>query len=309
MLKQYPLLALLLLNIIISPHIQSLGQTPVPAATATVPTPLPAVTPESAAHVTTAPTYTATDCQYKELEMLGNASGLLPRDKDSLDEDITRFSQMINACDNISKTTCCTSDMFQKISKSWGAVYRNTKTNPLSQILYGLTSLFETNYAAITTYAGEMLPTLRKRKEQGILASNDAAAQKQIDSFVKVYQQKYSSNRFNKNWKVYAKKCYRYMLKVAKGSFCAICDIEEHSRFSNSNVYAQPATTAQTAAQRLLQAVQNKQPDIPNTTTNAYLSSADAFAFSNNCADYIEEHVYLLEHLKLFQTVLIKKST
>lgn len=109
--------------------------------------------------------------------MLGTASDLQPRDKDSLDADITRFSQMINACDNISKTTCCTSEMFKKISESWGAVSRNTKKNPLSQILYALTSLFETNYAAITTYAGEILPTLRKRKEQGFLASNPAAAQ------------------------------------------------------------------------------------------------------------------------------------
>jgi hypothetical protein len=178
MLKQYPLLALLLLNLIISPHIQSLAQTPTPAATTVEPTPLPAVTPEPATDDTTAPIYTAKDCQYKELEMLGNASELLPRDKDSLDEDITRFSQMINACDNISKTTCCTSEMFKKISESWGTVYKNSKTNPLSQILYGLTSLFETNYAAITTYAGEMLPTLRKRKEEENLASNDAAAQK-----------------------------------------------------------------------------------------------------------------------------------
>jgi hypothetical protein len=59
----------------------------------------------------------------------------------------------------------------------------------------------------------------------------------------------------------------------------------------------------------LLQAAKNKQAIIPNTTTNAYLSPADAFAFSNNCADYIEEHVYLLQHLKLFQKVLKYKST
>jgi hypothetical protein len=176
MLKHYPLLALLLLNLIISPHIQSLAQTPTPAATATVPIPTPAVTPTTP--VITAPIYTATDCKYKELEMLGTVSELQPRDKDSLDYDITRFSQMINACDNISKTTCCTSEMFKKISESWGAVYRNTKKNPLSQILYGLTSLFETNYAAITTYAGEMLPTLRKRDKQGFLKSNPAAARK-----------------------------------------------------------------------------------------------------------------------------------
>jgi hypothetical protein len=126
---------------------------------------------------------------------------------------------------------------------------------------------------------------------------------------VKVYQQKYSSKRFNRSWKVYAKKCYRYMLKVAKGSLCAICDIEEHSRFSNSDFFTQPATPTQTAAQRLLQAVQNKQAIYQKGTTNAYLSPADAFAFSNNCADYIEEHVYLLEHLRLFRKVLKYKST
>lgn len=109
--------------------------------------------------------------------MLGTFSELQPRDKDSLDEDINKFSQEINACDNISKTTCCTSEMFKIISESWGAVYRNTKKNPLSQILYGLTSLFETNYAQITTYAGEMLPTLRIRQKEGFLKSDPTAAQ------------------------------------------------------------------------------------------------------------------------------------
>ena len=97
------------------------------------------------------------------------------------------------------------------------------------------------------------------------------------------------------------------MNKVVKGSFCAICDIEEHSRFSNKDKYVKPVTgdTEVPLSQRMLQSDDGN--TVKNLPTNVYLSPADAFAFSDKCVDYIEEHYELLQHLKAFRTVLKKK--
>lgn len=139
------------------------------------------------------------------------------------------------------------------------------------------------------------------------MAMTSSEADKVIKAFLEVYQRKYTAERFNLGWKVHAKKCYRHMNKVAKGSYCAICDIEEHSRFSNQDIF-NVQKTAEAVAQRLLQA-EKKVKKFPNEVTNAYLSPADAFAFSNNCSDYLEEHVELLKHVQRFKTVLTYRGS
>ena len=132
------------------------------------------------------------------------------------------------------------------------------------------------------------------------------------NSFRKVRQKNFSPKEYL-DWKNHAKHCYDHMAKVAKGAFCSVCDLEENSRISqkhdSENDDLADLDPKQYGTKHRRMKDEGKKNDTPKPKYyELYLSTGDAFAFSNKCYDYIATSRKLLNFLYDVRNVMQFKS-
>lgn len=209
-------------------------------------------------------------------------------------------------CNNINDQTCCTTPMLKAIKAQWSDVLKNER---YGKYLGAIHTLIEEYYNALSEYAESQfqsyLKIYKKEKEEGVI---------KLQAFNNLYQKNYSIKIFHHSWKANSKKCFAYMADVTKGAFCAMCDKDEYTRFQNTVPKPTPApapTPAQpdTPENQTQRNLQNAKGDVEPAQKEfeAYLSPADAFAFSINCTDYLNEHYELLRFLKEIEIVFLYK--
>lgn len=199
-------------------------------------------------------------------------------------------------CDGISEKTCCTHSIMDKIARHWNDVTKMDNSHPFFQYMNAVDSIFGANYQKIVDYADSNIVFLRIQ----IAKNRKKNAETILNSFTKVRQKNFTTKAYLE-WKTHAKECYDHMAKVAKGAFCSVCDLEENSRISskyevenNDSRFLDPPGEYGTKHRRMQQKA--KENDTPKPKWyKIFLSTGDAFAFSNKCYDYVASSRKLLK--------------
>lgn len=112
----------------------------------------------------TPPTTAQITCDYPELKILSNKNNeiFVVHDKDSMEKEMVRFSDMANVCDGVTKDTCCSNDMFNKIKTTWNEKLKK-ENNSLSKTIESINSILAVNLQPLRQYADTTLPMLLKQ--------------------------------------------------------------------------------------------------------------------------------------------------